>query len=124
MSQIPPTGPTPSTPPPPPPPPPGQPLNYAPPSAAAFDWYDFISFRKMLAIPTIMVLFWVGVVWAIIAGIGMMFQIGGGGGICAGLSVILIGPFVVRLYCEFIIVVFRINETLTEILNTLRGRPM
>ena len=40
------------------------------------------------------------------------------------LSVIIIGPFVVRLYCEFIIVIFRINETLTEILNTLRGRPM
>ena len=53
----------------------------------------------------------------------MMFSGYGASGVCAGLSVIVIGPFVVRLYCEFLIVVFRINETLTEILHTLRGRP-
>ena len=115
MSQIPPTEPT--------PPPPPQPLGYAPPRAGAFDWADFISFRTMIAVPTIMILFWIGVVWAIVAGIVMMFAGRGAAGVCAGLAMIFIGPFVVRLYCEFLIVIFRINETLTEILHTLRGRP-
>jgi hypothetical protein len=33
---------------------------------------------------------------------------------------VVIGPLLVRLYCEFLIVVFRINETLTEIRSDLR----
>ena len=118
MSQIPPTEPTPST-----PPRPQGILGYAPPPAGQFNWMDFITFRTMLAVPFIMVLFWIGVLWAIIVGIGLMFQLGGAAGVCAGLSTIVLGPFLVRLYCEFLIVIFRINETLTEILHTLRGRP-
>jgi hypothetical protein len=87
-----------------------------------FTWSDFLAFRTMIAIPVIMILFWVGVIFTIIAGIATLFS-GGMRGICSGLATIIIGPFIVRLYCEFLIVVFRINETLTEILNTLRGRP-
>jgi hypothetical protein len=35
---------------------------------------------------------------------------------------IIFGPLVVRLYCEILIVFFRINETLTEIKHALEGR--
>ena len=88
-----------------------------------FTWSDFLTFRTMIAVPVIMVLFWVGVVWCLIAGLGMMFSGHGMSGVCVGLATIVFGPFIVRLQCEFLIVVFRINETTTEILHTLRGRP-
>ena len=115
MSQIPPTDPNfPGNQP--------QPLGYAPPPIGAFNWPDFITFRTMIAVPTIMILFWIGVVASILGGFVTMFR-GGMQGVCSGLAIILLGPFFVRLYCEFLIVVFRINETLTEILHTLRGRP-
>lgn len=41
----------------------------------------------------------------------------------AGLFLIVLGPPMARLYTEILIVVFRINETLTEILNELKNRP-
>ncbi len=115
-----PVSPAPGTPHPPSPPPP---LDYGMfPPRGEFNWSDFFAFKTMIAIPVIMVLFWLGVAWSIIAGIAMMFRVGGLSGFCTGVAVILFGPFIVRIYCEFLIVVFRINETLTEIHNTLRGR--
>ena len=32
-----------------------------------------------------------------------------------GLFVIVLGPLFVRIWCEFVIVIFRINETLSEL---------
>ena len=105
------------------PPSPPPPLDYGMfPPPGQFNWSDFFAFKTMIAIPVIMVLFWLGVAWSIIAGIITMFSGRGFAGFCAGIAVILFGPFIVRIYCEFLIVVFRINETLTEIHNTLRGR--
>ena len=128
MSDIPPTPPAAST-------TPSEPAGTTPPPATAapidylggpphgdFSWNDFLTFRTMIAVPTVMMLFWVGVVWCLIAGITMM--VGHGfAGVCLGFATIIFGPFLVRLQCEFLIVVFRMNETLTDILNTLRGRP-
>ena len=45
---------------------------------------------------------------------------GGGAMVLAGLLVILLGPVVVRVYCEILIVIFSINDTLTEIKNKMR----
>src|SRR5436190_8508561 len=113
MTDVPPIPPgEPSSTPPPAPPPPG-PIDYlggAP--SGDFSWNDFLTFRTMIAVPTIMVMFWVGVVWCLIAGLTIMFTGGGLRGICTGLATIVFGPFMVRLYCEFLIVVFRINETM------------
>ena len=39
-----------------------------------------------------------------------------------GLLVIVLGPLVARIYAEILLVVFRINETLTDISNDLRTR--
>jgi hypothetical protein len=88
-----------------------------------FEWWDFLTFKTMIAIPVVIVLFWAGVVMAIVAGIVEMFSGHGFYGFCTGVATILFGPLIVRIYCEVLIVVFRINETLTEIVNTLRGRP-
>jgi hypothetical protein len=39
-----------------------------------------------------------------------------------GVLVLILGPVAVRIYCEILIIFFRINETLTEIKHTLEER--
>jgi uncharacterized protein DUF4282 len=39
-----------------------------------------------------------------------------------GALLAILGPLGVRVYCEILIVFFRINETLTEIKHSLDGR--
>ncbi len=88
---------------------------------------DFWAFRKMVTPVIIQILFWVGVMACIIAGLVMI-----GTGVknpenqtlLPGVLLIIFGPLVVRLYCEILIVFFRINETLTEIKHALDGRKV
>lgn len=77
---------------------------------------DFLSFRKMLTPIIIQVLFWIGVLATVISGLVMMTQ--GGSNIAMGVLSIVLGPIIVRIYCELLIVIFRINDTLTEIKNS------
>lgn len=86
---------------------------------------DFWAFRTMVAPVIIRVIFWVGSVIFIL--IGLAIVLGGihprpGGALGAGLGFIILGPIVVRIYCELLIVFFRINETLTEIKHALEPR--
>jgi len=70
----------------------------------------------------IQILFWLGVIIAIIFGIVSIVY-----GVIRsdvptllyGLLVLIVGPLVVRIYCEILILFFRINETLTEISNKI-----
>ena len=80
---------------------------------------DFLSFRRMITPVIIQILFWIFTAIAVIGGIVLMF--GGGGRTALGLVWIIVGPLIARVYCEILIVVFRINETLTDIrANTMR----
>jgi hypothetical protein len=84
---------------------------------------DFLKFRKMITPAIIQVLFWVGVVFSILGGLGVMvvglIYDGGAAAFFSGLLSIILGPVVVRIYCELLILFFRMNETLTEIKNSL-----
>ena len=85
---------------------------------------DFLKFRKMITPAIIQVLFWVGVAGSVIAGLVIMgtsfnSYYGGVGVFLAGLLTLLLGPVVVRIYCELLILFFRMNETLTEIKDNL-----
>jgi hypothetical protein len=80
---------------------------------------DFLTFRKMITTLIIQAIFWLGVIVTVVAGLGMLADEKAG-----GLLLIILGPLVVRIYCELLIVIFRINETLTEIRNLLEKRPM
>jgi hypothetical protein len=40
-----------------------------------------------------------------------------------GVLLFVLGPLGVRVYCEILIIFFRINETLTEIKHNLDRRP-
>ena len=86
---------------------------------------DFLAFRTMITPVIIQILFWVGVALCIIFGIGYIL-VGsryGAAGPFYGLMLIIFGPLVVRIYCEILIIFFRINETLTEIKHDLDVPP-
>jgi len=86
---------------------------------------DFWAFRTMLTPVIIQILFWLGVltcltVGFIFIGFGIHFEYAKN--IYKGLFFIILGPLFVRVYCEVLIIFFRINETLTEIKHTLEER--
>ena len=91
------------------------------------DVKEFLSFRRMITPVIIQILFWIGVVLCVIGGligiaVGATSHYGGGGQVLGGLIMLLLGPVLVRVYCEILIVFFRINETLTDIRkNTEKG---
>src|SRR5262249_11116777 len=77
---------------------------------------DFLTFRSMLVPIIIQVLFWLGVVIFVIGGIVQATQMRDP---AIGIAMVVLGPFIWRIYCELLIVIFRINETLTAIKNEL-----
>lgn len=82
---------------------------------------DFLAFRKMITPLVIQVLFWLGVVGAVLMGLFTLVTADGLQKI-VGLGILVGGPFVVRIYCELLIVLFKIHESLTDIAdNTARG---
>ncbi|HEY42479.1 MAG TPA: DUF4282 domain-containing protein [Anaerolineae bacterium] len=81
---------------------------------------DYLSFRKMITPIIIQVVFWIGAVLVALYGLWMIFSgatasFGGGQLVLSGLVTLLLGPLFWRIFCELLIVVFRINDTLTEI---------
>ena len=85
---------------------------------------DFLKFRKMITPAIIQILFWVGVAAVVIGSLvtmGMSFSSygGGAGTFFLGLIMLILGPVVVRIQCELLILFFRMNETLTEIKDGL-----
>jgi hypothetical protein len=104
---------------------------------------DFFAFRRMLAPVLIHIFFWLGVIAFIGAGVAvligktdMVIDQGGlpgsakqhvnefleGSKLYVGLALCILGPFLLRLYCELIMLPFRMNGTLTDIRNTLQAR--
>lgn len=71
-----------------------------------------VSFDTMITPFIIKIVFWIGVIGCVIGGIGMFFN---GAGVLSGLLCIFLGPLAVRIYCELIIVVFKIFEALKQI---------
>ena len=74
---------------------------------------EFLSFRKMITPIFIQVIFWVFVVFAVISALGTMFR--GGVNIIIGLVFLVVGPFLVRIYCELLNIHFRIYDELVAI---------
>ena len=88
---------------------------------------DFLKFKKMIVPVIIQILFWIGTVIAIVWGLisivgGANAPYGGGRMVFNGVLWILLGPLIVRIYCELVIVLFSINNTLTDIKNLLKNK--
>ena len=81
------------------------------------NWGDFFSFRTMITPIIIQVIFWLGVAACVIMGLGAVM---GGRGLY-GLALIVVGPIVVRVECELLILLFRIHDALQEIRASKRG---
>jgi hypothetical protein len=83
---------------------------------------DFVDFRLMIVPRLIQVLFWIGVVLCVIGGAASLYrgsQARSGFELLAGLLTLFLGPVMVRIWAEFVILFFRMNETLTEIKHSL-----
>jgi len=82
---------------------------------------DFMQFKKMLTPVIIQILFWLGSILSVLVCLGLLI-FGLEEEKLLGLILILLGPIVVRIYGELLIVVFTINDTLTEIHRSLKEK--
>ena len=91
---------------------------------------DFLAFRKMITPAVIQIFFWLGVIVCVVAGLGILSN----SEVLAAASpvpptltavlVLVIGPLLVRIYCELLMVLFRIYESLRAIeLSRVRDVP-
>jgi hypothetical protein len=110
---------------PPPSPPPSQPtVSWAPPpppGSGAFNFSDFINFRYLITPGFITVIYAVG---AILITLGALASAGapGGGGVLSAVLVFVFGNLWWRIVLEFVMVLFRINDSLVSI--DRRGQGM
>jgi uncharacterized protein DUF4282 len=74
---------------------------------------DFLRFDTMLTPVVIQIVFWIAVVITVVVGFIQLF--GGGFAVITGLLTMILGPVVARIYCEIVIVFFRINDHLRQI---------
>lgn len=79
---------------------------------------EFLTFRKMITPFFIQLLFWLGVLAVIASGIFLMTA---GDQLALGLMTVILGPLVVRIYAELLIVIFRIQSSLNELVKLNRG---
>ncbi|MGR9048676.1 DUF4282 domain-containing protein [Halobacillus faecis] len=80
----------------------------------------FLSFDNMITPTILKVVFWIGVGLSVLAGIitmisGFNAYYGGGYQVFSGLLMIILGPLVVRIYCELLILAFKMYEVMQEI---------
>lgn len=74
---------------------------------------DFFLFRKMFTPVFIETIFIIGVLYSLYQGVMDIIQIG----IFIGIWTIIVGIIVSRVSCELVMVLFRINDNLSEIRN-------
>ncbi|HAI13610.1 MAG TPA: hypothetical protein DCM28_18030 [Phycisphaerales bacterium] len=90
---------------------------------------DYLNFRKMITPFVLQVLFWVFVVIVELTGFsqiiaGLFTQNGSIEMVLIGILTVLAGPLFIRIYCELLIVIFSINNTLLDIRSELRKKQL
>jgi len=80
---------------------------------------EWLSFRKFITPAVLQVIFWLGVLACIVMGVMMIVEGGESeiewiraAGTLGGVGVLLLGPFVWRIYVEMFILLFRIYDEL------------
>lgn len=79
---------------------------------------DFLFFRRMLTPILIQVLFWATVLLCIVAAVVNFYH----SAFLHGLQILILGPIFARIFCEFFILFFRMNETLTDLKNAVQEK--
>jgi hypothetical protein len=75
---------------------------------------DFLRFETMITPILIQIIFWIAVVVAVIIGV-IIISDRSGPSILGGISLIVFGPILARIYAEIMIVLFKINDHLRQI---------
>jgi len=76
---------------------------------------EYLSFQKMITPTLIQVIFWFAVFFIVIGALSTIFAGSGNGHVWVGLGTLLFGPVLARIYCEILIVLFRINDNVREL---------
>ncbi|HHY21208.1 MAG TPA: DUF4282 domain-containing protein [Bacilli bacterium] len=84
----------------------------------------YISFDRMITPTIIKIIFWIAIVFSVITGLGMIVSglssyYGSGAQVFMGIVTIVVGPLLARVYCELLIVIFKMQESLTDIRSLL-----
>lgn len=72
---------------------------------------ELLNFDSMVTPKFISVFYWLLLVFVLLSGLGVMFT----GSVLAGLLGIVIGAIGVRVWCELLIVMFKIHENIKKI---------
>ena len=94
--------------------PPNAPVSWpqqAPPRPGGFDFREFVEFRYLITPAIITIVYVIGAILITIAAIAS----GGGGGVLSGLLVLIFGNLYWRVILEFVVVLFRMNDSLRSI---------
>ena len=78
---------------------------------------DFFAFRNLVTPKIIQTVFWLGSAFSVVAGLTTMVLGLTGDGIVmmlVGLLMLALGPIGIRVFCELIMLVFKIAEILTQ----------
>ena len=78
---------------------------------------DFFLYRKMLTPILITVVSYIFMAISVLAGLSLLVVGDTSLERFSGLGMCFVGPLIVRIYAEILIVTFRINDTLTDIRN-------
>jgi hypothetical protein len=79
---------------------------------------DIIAFRKMITPSIIQTIFWVMLVIVVLASLATMLRIS----FIGGLVNLVVGPIMLRVSCEVLMIIFSINDRLCEISEKLGAR--
>lgn len=75
---------------------------------------DFLFFEKMLTPQIVVALYWLSLIGVVVGGIAAIFT----GEFIKGLMILVFGIIAVRIYCEFITVIFQLNKNVKAIAET------
>jgi hypothetical protein len=83
---------------------------------------DILFFDSMLTPKVVTVVYWLLLVAAVIAGLGTMFYMGFQymtfGTFVRGIAITIGGAIGARIWCELVIVLFKLNENVQRIANS------
>jgi len=77
---------------------------------------DILFFDNMLTPKIITFVYWLMLLGVVVSGLGSMFS-DFGGGFWQGMMILVGGAIFARIWCELLIVLFKINENLQKIAN-------
>ena len=81
---------------------------------------DFLTFRRMITPIIIQIVFWIGIISILVLGILALVDGASGetdgGAVVLGVLFIIFGPMIWRVFCELLILIFRIIEKLANLL--------